>query len=491
MKRAVLGILSVTFLLVWQASTSAVVIGNIRDHLGAGVTSGSNIQAGTDLLRHRIDQVTYPQAKCNDESAGTFYFRPFSGEANRNRWVIQLLGGGSCTDPKRCQQRWRGVDPLLPVFDADNMSTANLPLAAADVSGILDRDEFRPLNPLANWNHVLVHYCSSGHWSGTSGGTVQAYIPGVWVPYPNREIRLPFLGRRIFEATVDTLRGCDDGVPLAFVDPADPISLPTLMPDLDDAQAVVLAGASGGGHGVTNNLDHLNSLLHTRARTCESRNVASDLRIGGLIDSSFMPALEHLDLESSAFCLEIVPRPVPCTFAEVMNHDVQSGGRRMWGSRADLSCLAWHPLSTVSQCADEMHILTHHVTRPFFVSMGLRDSLISRVYILPPPDGAGVCVPVSGGATHQMTDQEFAHLVRRQANRLARIQDLAEEGASMLSVPGAFVPNCTNHDILREKAVYLNRVGGVTLFDAVRAWFRQDVERAIVVSQFGRTDTCY
>src|ERR1043165_7504115 len=71
----------------------------ISEALTCGVFHGAGgIQAGNDLQRQNVDLTRFPKALCNDGSPGTFFFRPYDGEQNRNRWVIYLIGGGSCTN---------------------------------------------------------------------------------------------------------------------------------------------------------------------------------------------------------------------------------------------------------------------------------------------------------------------------------------------------------------------------------------------------------
>ena len=45
------------------------------------------------LIRHDLDLEQFPEARCNDGTAAVFYFRPYEGEENRDRWVVQLQGG--------------------------------------------------------------------------------------------------------------------------------------------------------------------------------------------------------------------------------------------------------------------------------------------------------------------------------------------------------------------------------------------------------------
>lgn len=491
---------------------SAQQEGNLHFYDPGGVGSrgpgagGTILGPGQDLLQHRIDLGQFPNALCNDESGGVFYFRPYRGEANRNRWVIQLMGGGFCTDDKNCQQRWMGVNPLMPNFDADNMTSRFMFEAITDRDGILDRDQ--PANPVRNWNHVLAHYCSSDTWSGAANALLPRYDSAHnWLRRPNQFVRLPFMGRRIFNAMVDTLRGCDgNDDTLLYSGPNVGNPTPARLPDLDDAEHVLLAGGSAGGVGVINNLDHLNVMLHTDDRDCTTP-VSPALAIGGLIDSAFPPALESraLDLESSLHCAGLAE----CSFDAITRHSATDGTRAMWSSRVDASCLAWHSVGQPGQgardgenqgdgnrhhCADDQHVLLNHVTTPFFVRMGQTDELVLRLY--QPSTSQALALDIRLRApgqreTHPMTEDEFAGLVRLQALGLTRLRHTAEEKERIFTTPGAFVPACSRHDTMGSSDLHDATINGMTMFRAMELWAdRRPATQSIIVSRRNDSVIC-
>ncbi|MFN7937814.1 MAG: pectin acetylesterase-family hydrolase [Bryobacteraceae bacterium] len=161
-----------------------------------GTTGG--LASGTDLQRYDIPTSQYPYAMCNDGSNAIFYFRPFQGEANRNRWVIFLQGGGSCSSANDCANRWCSVDTS---FSSVGMSSIPAPKEGIRGNGILER---RADNPLAGWNQVLVKYCSSDKWSGTAKDVIQDADD----PVTGREVfyRIHFLGSQILDAAMQVLR---------------------------------------------------------------------------------------------------------------------------------------------------------------------------------------------------------------------------------------------------------------------------------------------
>jgi len=172
--------------------------------LSCGRTGAGELDPGDQLQRHDMDLRTYPGAMCNDGSPGIFYFRPYVGEENRNRWVIQLKGGGVCDSPQSCADRWcaEGTN-----FGMNTMSSITSPRVGIDGHGILNRNQ-ASLNPWAKYNHVFIHYCSSDQWMGNNRNEIMTVIdPGTHVP---RKIRAHFLGHQIFEAAIDILRARRD-----------------------------------------------------------------------------------------------------------------------------------------------------------------------------------------------------------------------------------------------------------------------------------------
>src|SRR5690349_14841225 len=132
-------------------------------------------QAGIPLLRRTINLGIYPEARCNDGTAAVMYIRPANAAYNNNpivnpsrKWLIFLDGGGGCRDADECLlDRW--CSGSGQVFDrAGKMSSAGAP-AAIRGFGIFSLQPPAPaVNQFADYNHVLVHYCSSDNWIGSS-----------------------------------------------------------------------------------------------------------------------------------------------------------------------------------------------------------------------------------------------------------------------------------------------------------------------------------
>lgn len=427
--------------------------------IGEVLTCGKRAEAGgvprgPELERHTVDVARFPDALCNDGSTAVFYFRPYAGEANRDRWVIQLKGGGGCGGPVSCAQRWCSV---LTNFGksqmVDDINTP--PLATVGAQGVLAR---RGDNPFGDYNHVYIQYCSADGWSGSvRDRVVDTFMPcepgatcrdgstcpgedagdmaGLCAGEPVR-FRMHLLGSRIVDAVIDTLRR--DGV-------GGPATGGVPLPDLDDAEHVVLAGASAGGAGVTANLDRVASRLRERNSRCQGADCG--LVVDGIIDSIFDPSVEGLDLTQSPRC----PDPASCTY-ELWMQAQYANASTFTGALADESCPQWHAEhapGTQWRCADRAHVISHHIATPFMLRMGLVDSLLVDGFLaarLRTADGELIDQPI-----------EYAALVHEQLEWFTRWSELAEEAGPGTIPPAVFGPGCAKHETLSDD---------VSVFDA-------------------------
>jgi hypothetical protein len=411
------------------------------------------VPKGNDLGRHTVDVGAFPDALCNDGSTAVFYFRPYEGEENRDKWVIQLKGGGGCSTAESCAQRWCSVLTLFGMTQmVDDVNDPDLESIAGQ--GILNR---RDDNPWAAYNHVYVQYCSSDGWSGTARDVVlDTYHPcdpenpkakcpnGTACPAEGEEnagfcvdvpvtYRIHFLGSRIVDAVIATLR-------------RDGVAGPKGLPDLDDAEHVVVAGSSGGGAGVTANLDRIADLLRQHNEAC--KGATCPLEVDGVIDSIFDPSSEGLDLTHTQNCPP--ESPELCSYEAYLKRKYERDVNGPEKSLKDASCVAWHQANapgTEWRCAEGAHMISHHITTPFVLRMGLVDELLMSGYLelgVRTAAGEPIDEPI-----------EYATLLHDQLEWFSGWSTEAEEAEPGMKAPGVFGPGCPKHETLSEDiAVY-------------------------------------
>lgn len=435
------------------ADTAALAVPMIGDSLPCGKLGPAGGLAGAKsdvyLERHDFDPAVFPDALCNDGTPAFFYFRPYSGEENRDKWVVQLQGGGSCGSPVKCAQRWCSIDTN---FGMQGMTANESPAHGIDGKGILAR---RADNPLAGYNQVFVRYCTSDSWDGAARDVVanlEHPTTGEPIAY-----RIHFLGARVVEAVISTLR--QDGVA-----PLQHETSGQALPDLDEAEVFILAGASGGGGGTTLNADRVAEAV--RAGNIHCGGDTCPLEVRAVIDSILSPELETLDYSTAVLCTE---EPHICDYETHFSYAFSEGSYAFRNQQSDASCLAWHAThapGTEYQCADTQHILRHHVTTPMFVRMSQRDSLISG-------NAAEASWTVPGKGV--MDADLFAELIRLDLAAMADIQTSAHEGALIQTAPGVFGPTCPRHETLSSNEATYDvtiEVDSVprTMFDIFEAW---------------------
>ena len=177
-----------------------------------------------------LSKSKYPQAVCNDGTAGAYVLRPGAGAA-ANRWIIQLQGGGECFDQATCSTRATNMPALV--------STASFqanPASAFGQGGLLGSTPGS--NPdFYDASVVQVLYCSSDDWSGAKASTT--------VYSPNDPTTWNFEGRAILNAVISDLAASHN---------------------FSSATEVMLAGDSAGGVGVFANTNPVAKLVPSTAR---------------------------------------------------------------------------------------------------------------------------------------------------------------------------------------------------------------------------------
>jgi hypothetical protein len=410
---------------------------------------------GTQFQRYNFDNTEFPDALCNDGTPALLYFRPAANLANRSRWLFYLQGGGSCDSPKQCAERWCNVNTN---FGMQGMSATPAP-PALDVIGIMSR---RADNPMGDWNHVFIKYCSSDEWSGTRTNAVVSTVD----PVDGGPVtfRIHSAGARIIDSTLELLRRDAGTTGLVY-------GGTTPMPDLDEASFVVLSGSSGGGAGVIHNLDRMGSVLKANNVNCQGATCPLNFR--GISDSVFLPSQERLDFSTTTIC-----DAGACTYRAYRDVQEQFAKVPFQGVREDDSCVSWHnanaPTSR-SSCNDPQHVLRNHITTPVLVRMGLTDETVGPNF-----RAVNWTVPDAG----IMDALLFAQIVQRELRELASVQTTAEEGSLIAVAPAVFGPTCKDHETLTEALVYQVEIdAGIKLLDVAQNWFTGGSPTIVVANQ--------
>lgn len=264
------------------------------------------------LTRYEIEQAKHPQAVCNDGSTPIFYYRRGSGEG-ANKWVFWFKGGGGCTDAQSCAGREHALT-----------SSVGLP-QSKDGEGILSR--LPENNPdFYNWNHVLMHYCTSDAWSGASKDN-------------NNEMNWHFRGHYVVNAIVDA--AMDENI----------VGSPTLR----EATHVLFAGSSAGAHGLYYNIDRLAYMLPW----ADVRGVA-DAGLGFTVNPELLSASEQM----------------------------KTSQWEIWNPLLDESCIAAN--SAAPESCLETHLLVNsgHIATSVFTRSDLLDPLAIKNNQLDPRNPA-------------------------------------------------------------------------------------------------------
>ena len=330
-------------------------------------------QAGIPLLRRTIDVALHPEALCNDGSAAVMYIRPANAAYANNpivnpssKWVIFLDGGGGCRHADDCLlTRWCSGGG--EVFDRAGKMSSLGAAPAIRGSGIF---ELAPpaavVNQFADYNHVLVHYCSSDNWigsaelNGISTSTGTAY-----------DIR--FQGEAIVNAVFATL--LSGAVSADAVAEAD--FYETDLPDLRDASVILLGGESAGGGGLRHHLDRLNFDV------LQPAVVDPEVKIRGVVDAGVPPGLWDPNI---SWADPYSPGDYPHHLLTTVEGTVRS----FWGandSALDQTCLdpMWavdHAVGGHPQvCYDTTYTLMNHITTPVFLRQDINDPLGKQRYV--------------------------------------------------------------------------------------------------------------
>jgi hypothetical protein len=412
-----------------------------------------DVSPGTDLFRIDMDLSKFPNAVCNDGTPATMFVRRYATKADKNKWVVFLLGGGNCRNGQECAQRWCSFDTN---YGANKMSTAFLKQRGVkksiDGNGIFSRDA--SVNKFAGWNQVFVFYCSSDDWQGSASNVHLSAID----PNGNQiDYLINFRGADIVEAVIATLQREPRGDAVEYRDSTTGENM--ALPDINKAELVMFTGSSAGGNGVKENVDRVGDLLRKTNKQCKGSDNCPLVYLG-VIDANYPPSFQSLDLTQATFC---TGAPFVCAYDALYANRWNAVNVATWGARGDESCVKWHQQhqpGTEWMCADDQHVVHNHLTTPLFIRFDQQDNNIGGTYV----------------EENLTTATQFGQLTHDQLLANVDLDKFAEEGSvrsggPRLRTPGVFGPQCTDHYGLSISKVFF----GPKISDSGKSYTFHDV----------------
>ena len=273
-----------------------------------------------DLELFELPSHTYPDALCNDGSrAGYFHDTDLT---KLDKIHVHLNGGNLCDDDEACVER---CDQDHDGVVDNHLCTAATKQTQHRNNGLFSSDQE---NPLHDFWHVIVPYCSSDTWAGTGYSAESGYY---------------FHGKHIFRNVMNSLAHHFN---------------------LFEAKEFVLSGMSAGAYGVGLNCDDVSDWLHANN---------PDMKVRCVADSpDFIPWWVH-----SPDC----PR---------RSDGYQKSVNMFWSRDMDHSCqhFVFNPAHNVTEPEEVCGILSRSlsfITTDIFILVSLRDSTISVGYGCPQP----------------------------------------------------------------------------------------------------------
>jgi len=348
-----------------------------QPNLNSVPTSSDDMKAFTRVFLPEDDEI-----RCFDGTRPAIYVD--APDASSNKWVISVTGGGSCIP---------GMGGPLGLLDEATDCTLTYESERGEMSTALDppmknfngiNDHRERLNPVfAGYNRIRIQKCSYDRFNGRATfEDVSGEYNGIDVTYDAYQ-----QGFRILRLAMDTLLpgltyttwSWDAGTRTIIEQQA-------TLPPLADAETILMAGHSGGAHGLIHNIDAI-------ADGLAERGVTADVR--ALIDANYMPSLEneaafatddygvplagdlfsgHLGGNSIASGIESAG--VPFSYEAAAHYGDPAtpyvAQYTHWNANLDASCLEAHA-GEEWRCLDRYHVLHNHVSTPMFIRQDLSD----------------------------------------------------------------------------------------------------------------------
>ena len=310
-------------------------------------------------------------ALCADGSRPAFFIAP--AVVPSDNWLFYFSGGGSCVGGDCIDDYDTSEHSEMTTCSngcVNNDFARSSVYAEATPGGILSNS---PGNPFRDFNRVRMRKCT---YDGYRGDTSESWLPtstGLWIE------RVHHHGYRVIARVFEQLAA--GGGPPGFTVPA-----------LANAQLITIIGNSGGGATVALTGDALRDLV---------RLTAPQARVRLVVDAHYLPHIQH---EATVNATHLPPAPpneflvpwggsgklplaggcppapAPCSISrkydgvQLRNGGLLDVAYRTYNAKLDASCLASH--ADPSPCNDEMHVLLHHLSTPFAITMDQHDSVL-------------------------------------------------------------------------------------------------------------------
>jgi hypothetical protein len=175
-----------------------------------------------------------------------------------------------------------------------------------------------------------------------------------------------------------------------------------------------------------------------------------------------------------------------CTPEALLRAYQTSAQGDLWQPRLDQSCIYFlREFGADWKCYDGTYVIRNHLTTPFFVRMGLTDSLVSASQI-----DAALSLP----GQPPFTQLTWALKVRADLLALSSLRSTAVEKDFIATAPGVFGPSCSDHETLSDNvstyqaSVRVNNLNW-KVFDVWNNWV-QGAAPSSIVSSTATDATC-
>eukprot|EP00948_MAST-09A_sp_MAST-9A-sp1_P003391 g3391.t1 len=378
----------------------------------------STVYSTDDVLELKLfsnDVVTSSGARCLDGTPAGYYIR--KSATNSPNWVVFLQGGGLCVEPIDCRKRIHSGLGSSKYWGQNH--------TGSNVYSLNDA------NPLKDWNHVWVPYCSGDTWQGLRTKT-DAWYGGYTA------------GHLILTTVLDHLWNTT--------------SMGKLKKTEDSAGTLLFTGESAGGIGVFANADYVTSYMKEKNPSMVVKAAPQS--------GFYFPA--DVTIYQDFWLHEKLHLPI--TNLAWLEGMVVNWIEDAW---VDQSCVA--ATGSKGKCWD-VSTLSKYITTPLLVIENLFDQ--NQI------TGVLACLNCKKGSmTKDSTQAHFlTYYMQAMKKSLTSFSTIKPEQNSV------FAPSCFEHtgDLQIPGSPQINNV---SLADAFRKWVLED-EQFVLLDQCSGNDPC-